>query len=228
MYIKVKIKRAFSPTLCQRCGRATHSINQCFAKTGVDGRVLCDSEDEESSKELQFQGCQRCGRTSHVVSQCFANTGVDGRVLNDSEDESEEEVNTSGVYVLLLTGQRIYVGTSSNIAVRIEQHCSGTGAAWTRTYPPLRRLPPISKGDEREETLEQMLEHGIDNVRGYRWTRMKTDKEERRTILIDLIEHLGFCRRCGYSGHFITHCRVSGNVSVTQLEKNMVKSLEQG
>jgi putative endonuclease len=44
------------------------------------------------------------------------------------------------VYLLLCRGDRLYVGVTTQLAVRMRKHRSGTGAKFTRSYPPERLL----------------------------------------------------------------------------------------
>jgi len=55
---------------CTRCGRSSHFINNCYARTDVDGNSL-DEEEEQVSGE-----CYRCGRTGHYANNCYARTSV--------------------------------------------------------------------------------------------------------------------------------------------------------
>ena len=84
-------------TGCQRCGRQTHAVENCYAKTSVDGRLLedidvvddeeeeeeeeDDEEEEEDGEEQEEDCCYRCGRSGHWASQCYARSTVDGRRL---------------------------------------------------------------------------------------------------------------------------------------------------
>jgi putative endonuclease len=44
------------------------------------------------------------------------------------------------VYMLECRGGRIYTGIALDVAARFEKHCAGTGAAYTRSFKPLRVL----------------------------------------------------------------------------------------
>ncbi|WP_257282309.1 hypothetical protein [Endozoicomonas sp. ISHI1] len=77
-----------------------------------------------------------------------------------------------GVYVLGLTGGHYYVGWSSDIARRVEQHSRGEGALWTQQHPPERIIEVRlgrSKQDETRMTRFYMGKFGVDNVRGGPW-----------------------------------------------------------
>lgn len=53
-------------SICERCGRDSHTINECFASTDIYGNYL---------------QCERCGRNSHNIINCYARTRIDGTFL---------------------------------------------------------------------------------------------------------------------------------------------------
>lgn len=119
----------------------------------------------------------------------------------------------TSVYVLELECGRVYVGSSTNVKRRINQHKAGLGSAYTRLYKPtgvvLPRLGNVQgSGDaaERDETLRYMYLRGIPLVRGWKFTQINmtaTDFDEAEANIRELYD---LCRRCGRSGHFMTHC----------------------
>ena len=118
----------------------------------------------------------------------------------------------SGVYVLRLEGGRYYVGSSSDIALRVAAHRAGTGAAFTRRYgvveevePRTERTPDVESW-ERAETLARMREHGFESVRGWLYTTVRRSASQRAGIREQTRERFGQCRRCGESGHYIASC----------------------
>jgi predicted GIY-YIG superfamily endonuclease len=121
-----------------------------------------------------------------------------------------------GIYVLELAKGRVYVGHSTDVKRRIQQHMSGQGAAFTKAFPPTGVLLPrlgcvtgSSEAAERDETLRYMFLRGIPFVRGWKFVQVHLldrdvqDAEENIRELFDL------CRRCGRPGHFVTHCQDS-------------------
>ena len=73
------------------------------------------------------------------------------------------------IYVLRLKNEKWYVGRTSSLDRRYEQHVKGEGSKWTFLHQPLnihetRELK--SDDDEDLVTLEYMKQHGIYNVRG--------------------------------------------------------------
>ncbi len=78
----------------------------------------------------------------------------------------------SFVYMLGLKDNNFYVGWSENVEDRIVAHFSGDGAEFTKKYPPEKILDvrPGNKLLEKLVTLEFMIKHGWENVRGGPWT----------------------------------------------------------
>ena len=79
------------------------------------------------------------------------------------------------VYILRLEGGNYYVGATSDLNRRLEQHRRGNGAAWTKKHPvvelaassdPVRNWWAL----EREVTLRMMRKYHWRNVRGAGWT----------------------------------------------------------
>ena len=122
----------------------------------------------------------------------------------------------TSVYVLELEDGRVYVGSSTNVPRRLSQHTAGSGAAYTRLYKPtgvqLPRLGNIEgDGDaaERDETLRYMMIRGIPFVRGWKFARVDMPPEEFNEAEANIRELFDLCRKCGYKGHFCTHCRAT-------------------
>lgn len=86
------------------------------------------------------------------------------------------EVVKSGTYVIenKYTGQK-YVGRSSNVAQRLEEHNSGRGAVWTAEAGPGWKLVKLYEGNdnatENAITRGVMRNEGIENVRGGSYCR---------------------------------------------------------
>jgi putative endonuclease len=121
----------------------------------------------------------------------------------------------SRVYILELAQGRVYVGKSCNVERRIAQHASGTGAAFTRAFPPtgnrLHRLGDVQQriGDaaERDETIRYMFLRGIDAVRGWRYCTVELSQRDRDDAEANIRELFDLCRRCGNGSHFMRDCK---------------------
>ncbi len=67
---------------CSRCGRSSHTEENCYAKTDIHGDYIIDSEEEEeysSSEDEDFNACFRCGRIGHYANTCYARKDINGR-----------------------------------------------------------------------------------------------------------------------------------------------------
>ena len=75
-------------------------------------------------------------------------------------------------YVLECSNSCYYVGKTSSINRRMQQHWGGKGAKWTQAHKPVRILE-IFEGDvERQQTLLYMARFGPEKVRGGPWCKV--------------------------------------------------------
>src|SRR6266446_5937610 len=86
------------------------------------------------------------------------------------------------VYVLECEQGKYYVGKTTNIEKRINDHLNGNGSQWTKTYKPkpepIKVYKDCSAFDEDKYTIEMMSIYGIDNVRGGTFTQMKLGDDD--------------------------------------------------
>ena len=76
------------------------------------------------------------------------------------------------IYVLKLIEDRYYVGRTSNILRRMEEHFTNNGAVYTKAYKPIKVIEveeEKSRDDERIKTLQIMEKYGWEKVRGACW-----------------------------------------------------------
>jgi predicted GIY-YIG superfamily endonuclease len=121
-----------------------------------------------------------------------------------------------GVYILELAEGRVYVGHSTDMKRRIQQHMSGQGAAFTKAFPPtgvmLPRLGCVTgspEAAERDETLRYMFLRGIHHVRGWKYVQVQMSVKDEDDAEENIRELFDLCRRCGHPGHFVTHCKAN-------------------
>lgn len=69
-------------------------------------------------------------------------------------------------YVLKLEDDRYYVGLTTNLKRRYQQHCDGKGAKWTQLYSPVEIIELQSGDVENELTSKYIAKYGYGNVRG--------------------------------------------------------------
>lgn len=115
------------------------------------------------------------------------------------------------VYSIRLRNGKYYVGSTTDVDRRFQQHLDGAGAEWTRIHAPACRDPHIlatnaSPLDEDKFTKQLMLEHGIDNVRGGSYCSIVLTDLQTAALQAELRSATNACHACGDSGHFIREC----------------------
>ncbi len=80
------------------------------------------------------------------------------------------------IYVLKLVEDRYYVGRTSNIFRRIQQHFTGVGSIYTKKYKPLKVVEveeETTTDDERKMTFKYVEKYGWGSVRGSYWCSLE-------------------------------------------------------
>ncbi len=82
-------------------------------------------------------------------------------------------------YVLLLQDECIYIGTTTNIFIRLMDHLHETAMTsnWVKEHGPVIRVLEVIKNstieDETYKTLEYMTTFGYESVRGASWCKVE-------------------------------------------------------
>jgi predicted GIY-YIG superfamily endonuclease len=117
------------------------------------------------------------------------------------------------IYVLELRGGKYYVGKTSDVDHRFQQHKNGTGSVWTRLHPPVKIIErrPVIRGlgaaqDENNTAKDYMKMFGVDNVRGGAYTQPDLPDGFKAMIEMENRTNEDTCFKCGQPGHFANRC----------------------
>lgn len=113
------------------------------------------------------------------------------------------------IYILLLEGDNIYVGRTTNMTKRYQEHLSGKGSAWTQKHKLIRKLeeyPNSDVFDEDKYVKKYMHLYGINKVRGGSYSEVILDADKIAAIENEFRGALDQCMKCGKKGHFIKNC----------------------
>ena len=124
----------------------------------------------------------------------------------------------SVIYVLKLKDDKIYVGETTDINRRMEQHEQGTASSWTKKYPVVELVGYVAKTgpfDEDTKVKELMLIHGIDNVRGGTYSSIQLSHDIIRMLQREMTHCKGHCFNCGNPGHFASECTMKKSEMTT-------------
>lgn len=114
------------------------------------------------------------------------------------------------IYVLRLAKGKYYVGRTTRLAFRLNDHwAKGGGSVWTKMYPPKEveaLYPGCDVFDEDKITLKYMSKHGITNVRGGSFCQSKLPPDTRGVLERMLQGASDKCYNCGETGHFVLGC----------------------
>ena len=110
--------------------------------------------------------------------EAYAKTGAPMYKYNSNVNINE----TTQIYKLNLEDGKKYVGKTTNIDKRINQHFSGNGAKVTKKFKPIDGKVVdechgyFSDKLEQKHTEKYINKHGYNNVRGGKYTNSKTLK----------------------------------------------------
>jgi predicted GIY-YIG superfamily endonuclease len=125
------------------------------------------------------------------------------------------------LYVLQLQGGKYYVGKTTDINRRYEEHKTGRGSSWTSKYKPVKILevrPLKDTHDENNTTKDLMKKYGVDNVRGGSYTQVELPEHLTATLQAEIRGNSDACFKCGEQGHFAKDCDVE-EVTVYECEE---------
>ena len=118
-------------------------------------------------------------------------------------------MENTNIYVLKLQGGKYYVGKSTDVIGRYQQHLIGKGSAWTNKYKPISLLEcksDVSPFEEDKVVKEYMSKYGIENVRGGTYTQVTLDAVQMEALNREMRGGTDACHECGKKGHFAKYC----------------------
>ena len=113
------------------------------------------------------------------------------------------------IYVLQCEKGKYYVGKTTDVMRRYEEHKSGKGSAWTNKYKPLKMLEckaMLSPHDENNITKDLMKKYGIEHVRGGSYAQVTLPADCVSVLQREFQGTVDICYKCNLAGHFATKC----------------------
>ena len=206
-----KSSNPFKTVVCFKCGRPGHYANEC------DEDSEAGMETDEYSSDEGYESRGYSNAREYHPRQPTMNVSSSGKGYSiaypDLPGLKPVQNHEGGVYVLRYPNGMIYVGKSNDVQGRVLQHKRGDFALLWGTPAVVPTETPAIPHDleswERNETLHQMRKHGIQKVRGWKYTASTLTAEEHRDVSMQIREKYDLCRLCGSDKHFANACRLS-------------------
>lgn len=111
------------------------------------------------------------------------------------------------IYILKLTSNKFYIGTTLNLNRCFANHRMGTESLWTKKYKPLYLIDNHRNEPEKENylTISYMYKYGINNVRGGKYLSIDLSEKEIKEIKLQFDQYNLKCLRCG-KNHYQHQC----------------------
>ena len=137
------------------------------------------------------------------------------------------------LYVLQCEKGKYYVGKTSNVMRRFDEHKTGKGSAWTNKYKPTNLIeckPISSPHDENNTTKDYMKKYGIEHVRGGVYAQIVLPDDMLSALRNELQGSSDLCYKCSLSGHLAVACPITIPKAKSQAKsqaKPKVKQVEE-
>ena len=132
-----------------------------------------------------------------------------GAPMFKTKYQQEKDINApTTIYKLNLENGKKYVGKTTDVDRRMDQHFSGNGSKVTKKFKPIDgktidEVPGFFSDDVEQEYTEDYIEkYGYNNVRGGYYTKSATLKKDNVV-----------CYCCGEYGHYANACPYSSDSS---------------
>ena len=162
----------------------------------------------------------------------YARTGAP---MYETKYSESRDINApTAIYKMNLEGGKKYVGKTTDVDRRMDQHFSGNGAKVTKKFKPINakvvdEVPGFFSDEvEQEYTEEYIDKYGYENVRGGMYTNSKTLKKNEQSFnpmwnkkpkKSKPKKKVSKCSRCGRSGHSKGNCYAKSHVNGYQLHE---------
>ena len=113
------------------------------------------------------------------------------------------------IYVLQCESGKYYIGKTTDVMRRFEEHKSGKGSAWTNKYKPVKMLEVkvmSSSHDENNITKDYMKKFGIEHVRGGSYAQVTLPDDCVSVLQREFGGTVDTCYKCNLAGHFGNKC----------------------
>ena len=140
----------------------------------------------------------------------YAKTGAPMYKTKYSESKNINE--KTSIYKLNLESGKKYIGKTTDIDRRMNQHFSGNGSQVTKKFKPIdgEIVAEVngffSDKTEQKHTDKNIKKYGYENVRGGKYVNSKTLHESNKKKTLT-------CFKCGKVGHYANQCYSQNNYS---------------
>lgn len=121
----------------------------------------------------------------------------------------ENDQKKEWLYVLKCENEKWYIGKSSRLIQRLEDHVNKIGAVWTTKYRPIKLMEIRTLQGEFHEDLvvkEYMKKYGMENVRGGTYSSIYLYDYQKKSIEMEMKHASNSCFKCGKQGHMAKEC----------------------
>ena len=148
-----------------------------------------------------------------------------GAPMYETQNNRVKDINApTSIYKLNLENGKKYIGKTTDVDRRMEQHFSGRGAKVTRKFKPqsgkvIDEVPGFFSDDTEQYYTEQNIQkYGYNNVRGGKYTNSNTLHKTNYNNSLQFKKKASYaCKRCGRSGHTKSDCYAETHAKGYQL-----------